>query len=176
MPLASAELTFGDLMHIFKASNQKWWQKPLVETATGNLPAELVILQLEREEGEEGVWLNSRSRKSGVSAISYDDEEFRTIRTDLPEPVSSFLEEVYGLSEHSRGWPDLVIWDRHSLKFRFVEVKCPVWDRPTKEQTAFMSYAESRGIATKIATWVFETEISWAESGNSSNNSTPGGE
>lgn len=146
-------------MYIFKPSNEKWWQKPLVETATGNLPAELVILQLELGEGEEGAWLNSRSRGSGVSAISSDNGNIRTIRIDLPEPVSSFLAEVYALWGHSRGRPDLVLWDRRTLEFRFVEVKCPVWDRPTKEQVEFMSYAESCGIATKISTWVFEAEV-----------------
>jgi len=39
------------------------------------------------------------------------------------------------------------------MGIRFVEVKCPHWDRVSKEQVAFIQVAEEQGVNTKIAEW-----------------------
>jgi len=34
-------------MYVFKNAHEKWWQKPLVQTASGIMPAELAVLSAE---------------------------------------------------------------------------------------------------------------------------------
>jgi VRR-NUC domain-containing protein len=145
-------------MHIFRNAHKKWWQKPLIETGRGVLPAELAILKLELGEAEDGVWINSRGTKTGVYDLEYIDGKFQTIRKELPELVTRFLVDTYKSKALAKGCPDLVIWDIESESFRFVEVKCPRWDRLGKEQIAFIAHAKEKGIGTTIAEWIFEED------------------
>ena len=145
-------------MHVFQRANAKWWQKPLVEVNGAALPAELAVLQLEKEDCEDGVWINSRGTTSGVVALEQVAGKFKVVRRTLPNVVSKFLKEAYRSPSLARGCPDLVIWNTSSAKFRFVEVKCPLWDRPSKEQDEFMTYARLQGIAAEIVEWVFEKD------------------
>ena len=56
---------------------------------------------------------------------------------------------------HAKGAPDLVLWNESARTVRFVEVKCPHWDRPSAEQLKFLGAAEEQGVATSIAEWEF---------------------
>ena len=143
-------------MHIFRNANEKWWRKPLVMSDAGPLPAELAILAREIKHGEDGVWINSRSTTTGVCGLSRKVGKVETIRKELPDFISVFLASVYENEKLSSGCPDLVIWNNETRAFRFVEVKCPLWDRPTKQQYQFMAFAASEGIETMISEWVFE--------------------
>ncbi len=143
-------------MHRFENSYERWWQKPLVVTLHGIVPAELAVLFLETSDDEEGVWINSRGTKTGVSDLNWEAGKAKTIRVDLPEAVSSFLREAYESKCLKKECPALVIWNRKSFEFRFIEVKCPIGDRPSEEQKEFMAYARSRGIPTEISEWVFK--------------------
>ena len=145
-------------MHVFGKAEEKWWQKPLVLMNDAVLPAELAVLQLEKGDGEDGVWINSRGTTSGVTGLERVSGKLRTVRKDLPDAVSTFLIEAYRSTSLAKGCPDLVIWNTSSMDFRFVEVKCPVWDRPTKEQNEFMAYARSLGVGAEIVEWVFEKD------------------
>lgn len=64
--------------------------------------------------------------------------KYVTRRISLPDFVSETLKRTYEAAEVKRGCPDLVIWNEDSKQVRFVEVKCPHWDRPTKEQELFL--------------------------------------
>jgi len=138
----------------FERSDQRWWNKPLVTHAGQELPAELVILHSLMSPGEEGAWMNSRGRSSGVVALQWSGEgKAKTIRRDLPDFVSTALEEIYQEAHLARGCPDLVIWNPGSRKLRLVEVKCPHWDRPSADQHEFMRVAAERGIPTQVVEW-----------------------
>ena len=145
-------------MHVFQNAQEKWWQKPLVLIDGEVLPAELAVLQLELRNSEEGVWINSRGLKPGVSALKQVAGTFQTIRKPLPDAVSRFLAEMYESTDLMKGCPDLVIWNTSSGKFRFVEVKCPLWDRPSKEQADFIDCVRARGIEAEIVEWIFEED------------------
>jgi hypothetical protein len=107
--------------------------------------------------GETGVWLNSRSLRSGVVGLVVDPKgAFRTIRAVLPDFVREKLQAIYSATGLVRGCPDLVVWDPVKTTVRPIEVKCPHWDKPSLEQTQFMSAAETQGIVTAIAEWEFE--------------------
>jgi len=149
-------------MHVFQRAGEKWWQKPLVDANGAALPAELVVLQLEKDDCEDGVWINSRGTTSGVVSLKRVGGKFRTVRKALPDVISKFLREAYRCPSLAKGCPDLVIWNASSEQFRFVEVKCPLWDRPSKEQNEFMAYARSYGVAAEIVEWVFEDDASAA--------------
>ncbi len=145
-----------DTMLQFSRSAQRWWNKPLVEHAGEHLPAELVILRSLLSAGEEGAWMNSRGRVSGVVGLERtDDGKAKTARRDLPAFVARALGEVYHESRLSRGCPDLVIWNLPTQKLRLVEVKCPHWDRPSQHQHEFMRVAAQRGIPTEVVEWEF---------------------
>ena len=81
---------------------------------------------------------------------------YQTIRIGIPEFVSKAIEMLYAKSELSKGCPDLVIWNERESTIRFVEVKCPHWDRAFPEQLKFMHVAEENGIGTKIVEWEFQ--------------------
>jgi hypothetical protein len=74
----------------------------------------------------------------------------------------NFSERRIDLHLLAKGCPDLVIWNASLEQFRFVEVKCPLWDRPSNEQNEFMAYARSRGVSAEIVEWVFEDDASAA--------------
>ena len=134
-------------------ADQRWWNKPLVNYQGKILPAELVVLSIELKPEEDGRWMNSRGTTSGV--VDYIVKQSKTVRKILPDNVSAVLKKLYEASGLSKGCPDLVIWSTTSDKMRFVEVKCPHWDRPSAEQDKFMSSAQRHGIVTTIVEWEF---------------------
>ena len=146
-------------MYTFRRAQERWWNKPLVDLASGAVPAELAILELELRNGEEGVWMNSRSVTTGVCGLARNSQTIKAIRKPLATVAAEVLAEIYDATELTKGCPDLVIWNTNSRLLRLVEVKCPIWDRPTPEQEIFMEYAKSKGIDTKIAEWYFEDQI-----------------
>jgi len=83
---------------------------------------------------------------------------FETRREPLPLFVVKKLEEIYARSGVQRGCPDLVIWRTDRDQFRLVEVKCPDWDKPSKEQGAFIQVASQLGIETSIVEWSFRED------------------
>src|SRR5215207_6055002 len=111
-------------------SNQRWWNKPLVSCGGSKpLPAELVILRSLLQPQEEGAWMNSRNRTSGVIDLDWTrGGKTRTVRRQLPEFVSRALDEIYRDAQLARGCPDLVIWNPNTSTVRLVEIKCPHWD------------------------------------------------
>ena len=140
----------------FKSADSKWWQKPLALHQGRQLPAELIILQSELGADEQGVWLNSRGLKSGVTdLVSSSQKGLKTRRVPLPAFVSKSLTHLYKKANVKKGCPDLVIWNITTRSMRLVEVKCPHWDRPTPEQLLFIQAAESIGIGAKIVEWEF---------------------
>ena len=144
----------------FEPAGTKWWNKPLVRHRGKNLPAELVVLQTELQFEEAGVWLNSRGTSTGVSDLirtETEDGEFKykTLRIEVPEFVSDAIKLAYSTSGLTKGCPDLVIWNSGTLDIRFIEVKCPHWDRVSKEQVEFIQIAEEQGVNTKIVEWEF---------------------
>jgi hypothetical protein len=143
-------------MFRFARSAQRWWNKPLVDHAGDHLPAELVILPSLLKPGEEGAWMNSRGRLSGVVALQRSEEgKVRTLRRKLPSFVSRTLGEIYEKARLARGCPDLVIWNESTQQLRLVEVKCPHWDRPSSHQQEFMRVAAKRGVSTEVVEWEF---------------------
>lgn len=141
---------------VLQQSRERWWQKPLAEVDGRYLPAELVVLQRELRPGEAGVWLNSRGTRSGVTdLVRGPDGKYRTVRTDLPKFVRERLVALYASTGLAKGAPDLVIWNTDSATMRFVEVKCPHWDRPSSEQRDFLAAAEGAGMPSRIVEWEF---------------------
>ena len=144
----------------FEPAGTKWWNKPLVSYRGKNLPAELAVLQTELQFEEAGVWLNSRGIKTGVSDLlraELEDGEYKykTLRIAIPDFVSDAIRLAYSASGLAKGCPDLVIWNSSTLGIRFVEVKCPHWDKVSKEQSDFIQVAKEQGVSTKIAEWEF---------------------
>lgn len=120
------------------------------------LPAELAVLYLSLCEAEKGVWMNSRSTR--VTDLIRDKQtgKFKTVRAQLPGFVSKVLESFYARPEIKRGVFDLVIWNEERQTARFVEVKCPHWDRLTPEQAVFVDIAEEMGTETSVVEWEFD--------------------
>ena len=140
--------------------NENWWRKPLALHKGRLLPAELVILAMEVESGEEGAWLNSITVRSGAvdlirTPVDGGKPAFKAKRTVLPDYVSEKLSQCYLASNVKRGCPDLVIWGLKSKKIRLVEVKCPHWDSLSQEQESFMRTAMKYGIEVKTVEWEF---------------------
>ncbi len=144
------------MMLRFSKSTVRWWQKPLVALEEGDLPAELAVLRAELQPGEKGVWLNSRGVQSGVTGLRSDGSgSFKTVRQALPEFCRNHLRVLYEQVELKEGAPDLMIWNVKTESVRFVEVKCPHWDRPSAGQVAFHQAAAAREIPTTIREWEF---------------------
>jgi hypothetical protein len=143
----------------FDAAQHKWWNKPLVKFAGSYLPAELAVLSLEIHPGERGAWMNSRGTASGVVDLTCEQKngeaEYSARRELLPGFVSETIRSLYQKAKVRKGCPDLVIWTVEAQQLRFIEVKCPHWDKSTREQELFMKAAESFGISTKIVEWEF---------------------
>jgi hypothetical protein len=140
----------------FEKSGDYWWRKPLARVSGRSLPAELVVLQKSLLSGEEGAWLNSRGTRSGVVDLQRDaGGKFKSVRINLPDFVSAILESLYQRAGVVKGAPDLVIWNVVARRLRFIEVKCPHWDRLSPEQVSFFEAAKSLGIATAIEEWEF---------------------
>lgn len=141
-----------------------WWRKPLVQAGNRVLTAELAVLASEVGEGEQGVWLNSRGRTSGVIDLvprsTRLDTSFETRRAPLPPFVTSALERLYARVQVAKGCPDLVIWRAVLQSIRLVEVKCPHWDATSSEQERFMSAAPALDIPTKVVEWEFSDDAS----------------
>ena len=135
------------------------WNKPLVRLSSRSIPAELAILSLEIRSGEKGAWLNSRKSDSGVvdlaCRVRNRKARYYSLRENLPKFVSKKIMEIFRLAKLEKGCPDLVMWNMESLRLRFIEVKCPRWDKLTKEQQQFMRVAKLNGISVKIVEWEF---------------------
>ena len=139
-----------------ESAERKWWNKPLVRFGGRLIPAELAILFSELAPGVQGVWINSRGTNSGVAdLITSEKDKYLTKQVPLPTFVSELLKNIYILANVKKGCPDLVIWNPETKRMRFIEVKCPHWDRPSQEQNKFISAAESSGISAEIAEWEF---------------------
>ena len=137
-------------------SAHRWWQKPLARFNNRDLPAELVVLIGELRESEGGAWLNSRGVTSGtVDLIREESGKFKSVREPLPAFVSAKLRDLYTRTGLSKGAPDLVLWGTITEEVRFVEVKCPHWDRPSGAQLEFHRAAETSGCSVKIVEWEF---------------------
>ena len=138
-----------------------WWRKPLVRVESRALPAELVVLGRELRASERGVWVNSRSKASGVVdlvPVPSGKGTFQTRREPLPLFVVKKLEEIYARAQLTRGCPDLVIWRTDRDQFRLVEVNCPDWDKPSDEQRRFIEVASELGVETSIVEWSFRED------------------
>ena len=123
------------------------------------MPAELVILQLELRPGEAGAWLNSSSKKSGVVDLIPDQSgKFKTHRVRFPQFVIDRLLASYARAGVAKGAPDLIIWSEAGTHIRFVEVKCPDWDRPSAEQILFHEAVRALGSQCDIVEWRFKSE------------------
>lgn len=90
-----------------------------------------------------------------IDLIRSPEGKFKTERVALPTFVSDLLVSIYEATGLSKGAPDLVVWNLGDQSIRFVEVKCPHWDRPSEEQLEFLLAGEERGIPTSIAEWEF---------------------
>jgi len=140
----------------FTRPPDKWWQKPLANVQGRSIPAEVAVLKGELRADESGAWLNSRGTRSGVvDLVPTAREEFKTQRVPLPEHAAAVLESLLTETGLSKGVPDLIIWSSRTQSVRFVEVKCPHWDRPTREQSVFLQAASARGIESRIVEWEF---------------------
>src|SRR5271167_3196603 len=139
----------------FESAGHKWWNKPLVSFRDRPVPAELAVLSIELGAGESGAWMNSRGTDSGVVDIATENDTYVTQRVALPAFVSAALKHIYRTAQIARGCPDIVIWNSDTKRVRLVEVKCPHWDKPSKEQEMFLQAAESAGISAKIVEWEF---------------------
>jgi len=143
-------------MITFRRPSERWWQKPLAEVNGRPLPAELAVLLAELQAGESGAWLNSGGTRSGaIDLTTAPTGKLATVRAELPAFVSKLLRALHAATGLSRGAPDLVIWSTNAESVRFVEVKCPHWDRPSPEQLKFLAAARERGIEASIAEWEF---------------------
>lgn len=140
----------------FARSPERWWQKPLAQVDGQPLPAELAVLGAELLPGERGAWINSRGTKTGaVDLVRTAHGKLSTRREKLPRFVADLLRSLYDSTGLRKGAPDLVIWNPEKSSVRFIEVKCPHWDRPSAEQLKFLSAARDRGIETTIVEWEF---------------------
>ena len=101
--------------------------------------------------------MNSRGTITGAVDLVFTGTRpaFRTRRIELPEYVSSVLRDVYKRANLKRGCADLVIWNTVSHEVRLVEVKCPHWDQPSREQRIFLQAAEEMGLESSIVEWEF---------------------
>ena len=146
-------------IHLFDRSDVRWWQKPLVQAGGRHLPAELVIMQLELRPGEAGAWINSRSKTSGVVDLIPDHSgRLKTRRVRFPQFVTDRLLAFYAQAGVAKGAPDLIIWSETGTHIRFVEVKCPDWDRPSAEQIVFHEAVRTLGSQCDIVEWRFKSE------------------
>lgn len=120
------------------------------------MPAELAVLTAERRPHESGAWLNSRGVETGTVDLLRDQSgKFKSVRILLPAFVQSTLRRLYADTGLAKGAPDLVIWNEESGRLRFVEVKCPHWDRPSAAQLQFHRAAEAAGYSVTIVEWEF---------------------
>jgi VRR-NUC domain len=94
-----------------------------------------------------------------VAQLAWDEvrrgRKLRTQRITLPQFVIDRLRASYARACIARGAPDLVIWNETAEYVRFVEVKCPDWDRPSHEQLVFHEAARALGSDCAIVEWRF---------------------
>jgi len=87
----------------FSRAGSYWWRKPLVKVRSRALPAELAVLAREMGPAEQGVWLNTRAKASGVVDLvpaASGKKTFETRREPLPMFVARTLEEIYARRPH----------------------------------------------------------------------------
>lgn len=80
----------------FARASRFWWSKPLVLLRGKAVSAELVVLAREVSQSEEGVWLNSRSRASGIVDLEpvATKGTYQTVRKPLPLFVAAVLDKI----------------------------------------------------------------------------------
>ena len=141
----------------FEQATERWWNKPLVSLSGRILPAELAVLEADLAPGESGAWMNSRGTTTGATDLILTGTRpaFKTRRIRLPEFVSSVLRDIYKKANLRWGCADLVIWSTASCEVRLVEVKCPHWDKPSREQRIFLQVAEEMGLESSVVEWEF---------------------
>ena len=141
----------------FERAPERWWNKPLVSISGRILTAELAVLEAELGPGESGAWMNSRGTTTGAVdlIVSGTRPAFKTRRIGLPDFVSSVLRDIYKQANLKWGCADLVIWNAASREMRLVEVKCPHWDKLSREQRIFLQVAEEMGIESSVVEWEF---------------------
>ena len=101
--------------------------------------------------------MDSRGTTTGVADLisAGTASAFKTRRIKLPGFVSSVLRSIYKRANLKRGCSDLVIWNAASREVRLVEVKCPHWDKPSREQKVFLQVAQEVGIESSVVEWEF---------------------
>jgi hypothetical protein len=146
----------SEVLRQYPKSPETWWQKPLVDCLPNPKPAELLVLRDELRTGESGAWLNSRSTTTGVvDLVRRHDGGFQTVRVNLPGYVSEVLSELYQITRLTKGAPDLVVWSEADRGVRFIEVKCPHWDKVSVQQSTFLRAATDFGCVTSVVEWEF---------------------
>ena len=101
--------------------------------------------------------MNSRGTTTGAVdlIVTGTRPAFKTRRIRLPDFVSSVLRDIYKQADLKWGCADLVIWNAASREVRLVEVKCPPWDKPSREQRVFLQVAQEMGLENSVAEWEF---------------------
>ncbi|MEQ1822181.1 MAG: VRR-NUC domain-containing protein [Fimbriimonadaceae bacterium] len=150
-------------MILFDDPGVKWWNKRLVLSEGIVTTAELAVLGLSLSSREEGLWLNasglgwlSRGKElSGVTGLRATASGYETERALLPLFVADTIRAIYVRAGVGKGCPDLVVWSSLDGSVRFIEVKCPRWDRVLDHQERFMEAARSFGVGVEVVNWSF---------------------
>lgn len=128
--------------HSFK----KWLGSPIANTNGGKavldyqgrpLFAELVALQIYKESGWEGVWVDTYSSKFRIGLHE------NTEAVELPNEIDLKFKEIVTLNKTSKGAWDLLLWKDGELKF--VELKRKGKDAIRHSQTQFLESAIACG-------------------------------
>jgi len=69
------------------------------------------------------------------------------------------MKAYYELITKYKQFDDLVAWNKSTKVLRFIEVKCPHWDRQSPEQLAFANLAQEQGISVNVAEWEFDEKF-----------------
>lgn len=124
--------------HLFN----QWTGSPITNTYGGKavlyykgrpLFAELLALNLYKELGFEGVWVDTYSRKFRVGLPE------NTLPVQLPPEVAVKLQEIVTTNKSSKGVWDLLLWKDGELKF--VELKRKKKDAIRQTQITFLNSA-----------------------------------
>ncbi|MEJ6980532.1 VRR-NUC domain-containing protein [Pedobacter sp. P351] len=102
--------------------------KPVIDYKGQPLFAELVALQIYKELGYDGVWVDTYSKKYRIGLLDDTDP------VQLPNEINAKLQDIITVNKSSKGVWDLLLWKDGDLKF--VELKRKGKDsiRPTQIQ------------------------------------------
>lgn len=144
-------------------SFKEWLGPPITNTYGGKavldyqgrpLFAELVALQIYKESGWEGVWVDTYSSKFRVGL--HED----TSPVDLPIDVNAWLQDIIKINGSSKGVWDLLLWK--DGKLRFVELKRIKKDAIRQTQIDFLTSALQCGYMVEQFE-ILEWDISFPE-------------